>query len=140
MAAVSEKGILNTNARNLAKHIANLALSKKGFDIKILDLQGISSVTDFFVIVSGEASIHVNAIGSSIADELAKEGVRPSVQEGMQEGRWILLDYFDVVAHIFSEPVREFYSLERLWGDAREVPFDSSGEAGPEFRLGEVSR
>lgn len=97
-------------------------------------------MTDYFVIVSGEASLHVNAIGASIAEGLAQEGVRPSVQEGMQGGRWILLDYFDVVAHIFSEPVREFYSLERLWGDAREIPFaDGREESGPELQLGEVS-
>ncbi len=131
---------MNTNAQDLAIRIAEVALSKKAFNIKILDLQGISSVTDFFVIVSGDASMHVNAIGAAISEELSKEGSHPSVKEGMQGGRWILLDYFDVVAHIFLEPVREFYSLEKLWGDAREVPFDESGEGSrPDLRLGEAS-
>ncbi len=119
---------MNTNAQELAIRIAEVALSKKGFDIKILDLRGISSVTDFFVIASGEATMHVNAIGASISEELSREGSHPSVKEGMQSGRWVLLDYFDVVAHIFLEPVREFYSLEKLWGDAPEIPFSESSE------------
>ncbi len=131
---------MNTNAQELAIRIAEVALSKKGFDIKILDLRGISSVTDFFVIVSGEATMHVNAIGASISEELSKEGSHPSVKEGMQGGRWVLLDYFDVVAHIFLEPVRDFYSLEKLWGDAPEIPFaDSSEPDQAGFQSGEVS-
>ncbi len=131
---------LNTKAQDLAIRIAEIALSKKGFKIKILDLQGISSVTDYFVIISGDATMHVNAIGSFISDELSREGVQATVKEGMQEGRWILLDYFDVVAHIFLEPVREFYSLEKLWGDAPEVPFDdSSEEDGQGLQFGEAS-
>ena len=108
----------NYTAGELADKIADLAIDKKGFDIKILDLQGLSSVTDFFVVVSGDASVHVDAIAAWIEDELKKLGVRPSAREGMKGGRWILLDYFDVVAHIFHQPVREFYALEKLWGDA----------------------
>jgi ribosome-associated protein len=131
---------LETNAQHLATRIAEVALSKKGFDIKILDLRGISSVTDFFVIASGEATMHVNAIGASISEELSREGAHPSVKEGMQGGRWILLDYFDVVAHIFLEPVREFYSLEKLWGDAPEIPFSGEEETGrQDLQSGEVS-
>lgn len=113
-------------AGDLADRIAELAIDKKGFDIKILDLQGISSVTDFFVIVSGDASVQVNAIAEWIEDELKKQGIRPSCREGMKGGRWILLDYFDVVTHIFHQPVREYYALEKLWGDApvKSIEFD----------------
>jgi ribosome-associated protein len=105
-------------ASDLADRIAELAIDKKGFDIKILDLQGISTVTDFFVVVSGDASVQVDAIAGWIEDELKKQGIRPSSREGLKGGRWVLLDYFDVVAHIFHQPVREFYALEKLWGDA----------------------
>lgn len=113
-------------AGELADRIADLAIDKKGFDIKILDLQGISSVTDFFVIISGDASVQVDAIASWIEDELKKQGVRPSSREGLKGGRWVLIDYFDVVVHVFHQPVREFYALEKLWGDApvKEVTLD----------------
>lgn len=105
-------------AQTLARQIADLALSKKGLDIKILDLRGISTVTDFFVLVTGEAGVHVDAIADAIEEGLKENGVRPLGREGLKGGRWILLDYFDVIAHIFHQPVREFYALEKLWGDA----------------------
>ena len=106
------------DAQTLARRIADLALSKKGLDIKIIDLRGISPVTDFFVLVTGEASLHVESIAGAIEDGLKEEGVRPIGREGFKGGRWVLLDYFDVIAHIFHQPVREFYALEKLWGDA----------------------
>ena len=102
----------------LARMAGQLALSKKGFDVKILKLESISSVCDYFVIVSGEADVHAKALGNAIVDGLYDAGYKPYHEEGMSEGRWILLDYIDVVVHVFLEPTRRFYALEKLWGDA----------------------
>ncbi len=102
----------------LARKAGQLALSKKGFDVKILKLKSLSSICDYFVITSGEADIHVNAIANAVEDGLYEEGVKPVHKEGKSAGNWVLLDYIDVVVHIFYEPTRQFYSLEKLWGDA----------------------
>jgi len=102
----------------LARKAGLLAFSKKGFDVKILKIKSLSSVSDYFVIISGDADIHVKAIGNAIYDGLIEEGYKPFHKEGMKEGNWILLDYIDVVVHIFYEPTRRFYALEKLWGDA----------------------
>ena len=102
----------------LARKAGQLAFSKKGFDVKILKVEEISSICDYFVIVSGEADVQVKAISNSIEDGLFEEGHKPFHREGAKEGHWILLDYLDVVVHIFHEPTRQFYALEKLWGDA----------------------
>ena len=102
----------------LARMAGRLALEKKGFDVRILKLKELSSVCDYFLIVSGEADIHVKAIAQAIIEGLKEAGERPMHVEGMVEGNWVLLDYIDVIVHVFKEPTRQFYSLERLWGDA----------------------
>ena len=102
----------------LARAAGNLALSKKGFDVKILKLKKISSVCDYFVICSGSVDVHVKAIADAIDDGLRDKGIYPSHREGAEGATWVLLDYFDVVIHIFSEEARQFYALEKLWGDA----------------------
>ncbi len=106
------------SALALARTVGQLALSKKGFDVKILKLKTISSVCDYFVIVSGEADIHVKAIANAIFDGLLEAGHKPFHREGLTEGNWVLLDYIDVVVHVFAESTRQFYALEKLWGDA----------------------
>lgn len=103
---------------SLARAAGRLALSKKGFDVRILKMRSISSICDYFVIVSGEADVHVKAIANGIDEELLKKGVKPYHREGFEKGNWVLLDYIDVVIHIFLEPTRQFYALEKLWGDA----------------------
>ena len=117
---------------NVARRAGELALDKKGFDVRILKLTDISSICDYFVIVSGSADIHVKAIAEEIYDGLARDGIKPSYREGVQEGNWILLDYIDVVVHVFYEPTRQFYSLEKLWGDA---PVEQLTEPEPAGRL-----
>ena len=97
---------------------ANLALELKGDDVIVLDLRGISSATDHFLLASGRSDTQVKAIADHITDELKKEGVRPAHVEGKQTGRWVLLDYIDFVVHVFHPQAREFYQLENLWGDA----------------------
>jgi ribosome-associated protein len=105
-------------SHDLARRIADLALDKKAYDIKILDLSKVSSVCDYFVICSADADVQVRAIADHIADELRQGGDRCWHREGYESLRWVLLDYVDVVVHIFIREVREFYGLEDLWGDA----------------------
>lgn len=106
------------NSHELAHKAGQIALSKNGFEIKILKLDDISSVCDYFVIASGDVDVHVKAIGHEILDQLTELGVKPYHKEGLEDGNWVLLDYIDVVVHIFRAPVRSFYALEKLWGDA----------------------
>lgn len=109
----------------LAREAADLALSRKAEDVVILDLRGLSTVTDFFVICSGSSDTHVKAISDAIEDGLESKGVRKWHIEGYTHRRWVLLDYVDVVVHVFHHKTREFYLLERLWGDAKVERVDS---------------
>jgi ribosome-associated protein len=97
---------------------AELAADRKGSEMLVLDLRGISNATDYFFLVSGTSDIHVRSIAEHIIEELKKQGVRPSHVEGLRMGRWVLIDYIDFVIHVFHPAAREFYQLERLWGDA----------------------
>ncbi len=106
------------NPQILADRVVQLAEDKKAFDIVTLDIRSISTIADYFIICSGRSSIHVQSIAQGIMDTLAKnEGITPR-KEGFKEGRWVLLDYGDVVVHVFQDEERHFYHLERLWGDA----------------------
>ncbi|WP_031513206.1 ribosome silencing factor [Desulfofalx alkaliphila] len=99
----------------------NAAEEKKAQDITVLNISGISVICDYFVICSGQTGIQVKAIAENIIDRLIERGVAPKRREGLREGNWILLDYGDVVVHVFREEERAFYNLERLWGDAQVV-------------------
>ena len=110
------KGEPSTEA--LVERIAALASDRKAREVVSLDLRGISSATDFFVLASGGSDVHVKAIADFVIDELRKEGVRANHVEGFQSGRWVLVDYVDVVLHVFHSATRAFYQLEELWGDA----------------------
>jgi len=106
----------------LAKRTAELALEKKCEEIRILDLRGLTSVSDYFVIVTADSERKAKAAAEHIIDELKGEGERPMHVEGMDSMHWILLDYVDVVVHIFMPDERRFYDLESLWSDAPTVP------------------
>src|SRR5690606_37745020 len=95
----------------------DLLFDRKAEDVVLLDLRKVSGATDFFLIATGRSDTHVTAIGDYVVDELKKEGIRPFGTEGLRSGRWVLLDYVDFVVHIFHPAAREFYQLERLWGD-----------------------
>jgi ribosome-associated protein len=97
------------------------AVEKKAQDPVLLELKGISSITDYFLLCSGRSDRQVQAIAQGIEEALKKKGIRPLGQEGVTGGRWILLDYADVVVHIFLDPVRKFYDLEGLWIDAQRI-------------------
>lgn len=105
--------------RRLARLAGQFALEKKALDVKILDLRKLSSVCDFFVICSAGVDIQAKAIADWITENLRQRGINYWHSEGYQACRWILLDYVDVVVHIFLPQVREFYGLESLWGDAK---------------------
>ena len=107
---------------------AHLALDKKALDLLILDVQQQSSFTSFFIICSGTSDRHVQAIASHIEASGKQAGVYTLGMEGFREGRWILLDYGDIVIHIFHEPVRKFYDLERLWKDAPQIPVENGDQ------------
>lgn len=109
------------------RHAGQLALERKAHDVLILDLRGISSATDHFVIASGNSDTQVRAIADHILDELRQDGVKPAHVEGLDTGRWVLLDYIDFVVHVFHPQSRSFYQLETLWGDAPR--FDMTDEA-----------
>ena len=105
----------------LAERIAAIASDKKAMDIRVIDLRGIVSYTDFFVICSGNTERQAKAIHDSIYEELKKgddERLLPRRTEGAREARWILLDYWDVIVHIFTRDARRYYRLEQLWGEA----------------------
>ncbi|HET7586381.1 MAG TPA: ribosome silencing factor [Gemmatimonadaceae bacterium] len=108
----------------LAQRCAALCRDLKAFDVVILDLTPVSDATDYFVIASGSSDTHVRSIAEHVTDELRKDKVRPHHVEGLPQGRWVLLDYVDVVVHVFLPRLREFYQLERLWSDAQIVPLD----------------
>ena len=97
---------------------ARAADDKRGSNVLILDLRGLSSVTDYFVIVDAQTEVQVRAVTDGVAEALAEHGVSPLRKEGWADARWVLLDYGDVVVHIFRTEEREYYDLERLWGDA----------------------
>ncbi|MQA90043.1 MAG: ribosome silencing factor [Gemmatimonas sp.] len=94
-----------------------LLFDRKADDVVLLDLRPVSGATDFFVIATGRSDTHVTAIADYLVDELKRDGVRPFGVEGMRSGRWVLVDYVDFVVHVFHPAARDFYQLERLWGD-----------------------
>jgi ribosome-associated protein len=110
---------------DLARAI-ELIIDRKGQDLLLLDLRGLSNSTDYFLIVTGTSDTHVRAIADHILDELKKEGMRADHIEGLRTGRWVLIDFIDFVIHVFHPTARDFYQLERLWGDAPVVPIAAS--------------
>lgn len=117
----SEASPTEANDSNLPRDLTRateLASDLKAQDMMVLDLRGISNATDYFFIANGTSDMHVKSIADKIVEDLKKEGVRPSHIEGLRGGRWVLIDYIDFVVHVFHPAAREFYQLERLWGDA----------------------
>ncbi len=125
---MAQRKPLSASSAMLARRAAALCLDLKANNVVVLDLDKISDATDYFVIASGTSDTHVRAIAEHVTEELKKHlKVRPHHVEGMQQGRWVLLDYVDFVVHVFHPVLREFYQLERLWSDAAEVAIDQAG-------------
>jgi ribosome-associated protein len=109
------------NALDIALLAAEAADRKKGIDIQVLDLRELTTIADYFVICTGMSTTQVGAIADEVGLRLASAGEHPSHIEGASGATWILMDYGDVVVHIFEEQTRAYYGLERLWGDAPRV-------------------
>jgi ribosome-associated protein len=108
----------NARALALAQKMAKLVLDKKALEVVILDVRGMTSYADYFVIASGESERQVTAMADSVEDKLREEKLRPIGTEGQDTGHWVLLDYGEVVGHFFHQEQRQFYDLEGLWADA----------------------
>lgn len=107
------------DSRTLAYKIASFAQEKKGKQIVVMNMYNITSIADFFVIMSGDSDTQVKALSDHILKKLQKEKIKVYHREGYESLRWVLLDYVDVIVHIFRNETREYYGLERLWGDAK---------------------
>lgn len=105
--------------------MALFALTKKAADVTIMDLRKVTDMADFFVICSGDSDTQVKAIADAVTEGMEQSGVQAWHREGLTERQWVLLDYVDVVVHVFHKEARKFYGLEKLWGDAKtEVVVD----------------
>ena len=111
----------------LVQRAAAVCADNKAADVLILNLQGVTEMTDFFVIASGTSDTHVRSLAERIQEDLKKDGAVTHHAEGLAQGRWVLLDYVDFVVHLFHPALRSFYQLERLWSDAVIVPLDPQG-------------
>lgn len=119
-----------SNALALAQRAAQIALDTKALDVVLLDLRGVTDMTDFFIIASGTSDTHARAVGEHVMAGLKKEGSPAHHVEGLEKGRWVLLDFVDFVVHVFHPTLRNFYQLERLWADAVQIPVETGQAAG----------
>ncbi len=121
------KGTRKLTVRTAARRAALFAADKQAIDILVLDLRKITDFCDYFVICTGAVDVHVRAIYENIEEELKKIGWKPQHIEGRENYRWLLMDYIDLVVHVFQPDARGYYSLERLWGDAPLVEIKGIG-------------
>ena len=123
----SEAGTVEDTSYDVALTIAQAADDRKGTDIRLLNVADVSYIADYFVVVTGFSSVQVRAIANSIEDKVKDQWQRiPLRVEGQMEGSWILMDYGDVIVHIFLPKEREFYGLEAFWGHAEQIDFSLS--------------
>ena len=113
------------NSYDLMKTAVKAADGRKAINIKILHLEELTTLCDYFIICSGTSTPHMNAIYEEIDMKLSEAGIKPAAREGLGNPGWVLLDYGDVIVHIFNENSREFYSIERLWSDAEEIDVEN---------------
>lgn len=111
-------------AKKMVKTAYQALDEKKGEDIKIINLEGISVLADYFIIVNGTNSSQVQALVDNVEEELHKAGYSLKQREGYSNGNWVLLDFGDIIVHIFDRENRLFYDLERIWRDGKEITFD----------------
>lgn len=113
---------MTLDAHQKATEIAKVALDRGALELMVLDMREVMTITDYFVICHGRSQVHCTAMAEHIEERLSEQGVYIKHHEGLKDGIWIILDYLDVVVHIFEEEARDFYDLRRLWADAAEVP------------------
>ena len=117
---------MTDNFDNLVEPYIKAVQGKKAFDIVALDVRKLTSYSDAIIIASGNSNRQVTAIAEFIKKELKDKGIRPYGIEGLKEGTWVLLDYVEVIIHVFYEEMRQFYDLEGFWADARRIEIDKS--------------
>lgn len=109
------------NAKRMAKIAYNALTEKKGEDVKVIEITEISSFADYFIIADGNNPTQVNALVDNVEEQLGKAGFSPKRIEGIGNSNWVLMDYGDVIVHVFSKEDRLFYDLERIWRDGKEL-------------------
>jgi len=109
------------NSLEKAKKIGEIIDNKKGEDVSVLKVAGITSITDYYVIATAKNTIHAKSLCDEIEEKMRKSDIQPRNIEGYQSAMWILMDYDNVIVHIFYEETRKFYDLERLWMDAERI-------------------
>ncbi|MBM4171813.1 MAG: ribosome silencing factor [Ignavibacteria bacterium] len=118
-------------SKKFALLISDLIKNKKGFDIKILDLRKLSTISDYFVICSADSERQVKAIAEEVEVKLIENGIKCFHREGFENLNWVLLDYFDVIVHVFKTDSRSYYNLEKFWGDAPVIDVLDDEEIKP---------
>ena len=114
------------NSLELAKRAAAILDDKKADKINVIKIEDISTIADYFVVVSGTSSTHVRALSDELEEKLKEEGVSPTRVEGYRSNSWVLLDYSSVVVHVFTGEAREFYDLDRLWADGIKIDWQEN--------------
>lgn len=109
------------NIKDLALLAADAADDKKAEDIDVLDVRGLTVIADYFVLCSANSDKQVRAVARAVEDRLAEKGIEPQRMAGMNDANWVLIDYADVIVHVFKKREREYYDLERLWSDAEKI-------------------
>lgn len=106
---------------NTAQSIVKILDDKKAINIKVLDIRELTTMADYFIVCSGNSTTQIKAIADEVNEEMSKEGITPIGREGFATASWVLIDYGDVIVHVFNHESRDFYSIEHLWADAKEV-------------------
>ena len=123
------KGIINIRIKDTSKQMVKTTVEalkeKKGYDIKVIDISEISILADYFIIANGNNTNQVQAMVDNVEEQMYKAGFSDPKVEGYNNASWILLDYNDIVIHVFDDESRSFYNLERLWKDGKEVDIDN---------------
>ena len=115
---------MEDTSEKMKNKVVEILKDKKAKDIKILNIEELSTLTDFFIIATGTSTTHVQSLAENVEEKMEEAGYPMHHKEGFRSGRWILLDYYDIVIHLFFEEEREFYNLERLWADAYTITIE----------------
>ncbi len=116
------------DAKTLQEQICNVLCEKKAFDVQSIYVKDKTIVADYYIVASGKSTLHVKSLVEYVEKVFKEQGIVPVRQEGTREGRWAVMDYGDVVLHVFNNEMRDFYCLERLWADENNVVFKSVDE------------
>ena len=123
---------MDHNSENMAKLAIRALDDKKGIDVRVIDISEVSVIADYFIIASGTNAHQVQALADNVEEQLGKAGYTPRQIEGYGSASWVLLDYNDIIVHVFTNDSRSFYDLERIWRDGKMVDTDQFRDATPQ--------